>query len=115
MYTQVKKFLGFDKPLMGRKQFLLNYFIVFFVSVIGRFFLNRMVAIGNAGDNVTAIVFLILSLGTIILLFYVYVPSLIRRSTDAGLKKVWWLGLIPLFNFLFAVLLIFKGSSQPKR
>jgi hypothetical protein len=106
-----KRILGFDKPLMGRKRFFLNYFVAFVVAVVGRLFSNTGVSFGNEGNNVGAFVFLAIAFCAVVLLFCIYVPSLLRRSRDAGVFKVWWLGLIPLFNFLFAIFLIFKGPS----
>lgn len=97
---QIKKLLGFDKPLMGRKQFLLNLAPVFILGFVFESF-----------SNTERISDLIIQFAVLITAGCIHIPSLIRRSKDAGWDRIWWLGIIPLVNFIYIAVLIFKPTA----
>lgn len=91
----LKKILGFDRLVMGRKRFLVNLILAFVIGAMFDIFSWR-----EHGY------YLVVQLVILILAGYIYIPSLIRRSKDAGWNKYWWFGLVPLLNFLYVIVLL---------
>jgi hypothetical protein len=100
--------------LMGRKRFAINYLYTVVLGIALALSSNARVALGDYGS--LSLVFFYLLLEFIFLLAgaYVYIPSLMRRCASIGWEKKWWIGLIPLLNFIFVFILLIKAPASNK-